>query len=277
MFRRANTDPYFNRLPAATQYILGGFSDIDRRATDRGNLYVSDINDSHPGNVRLKVTPVLGVASPGPASGRTGYYQPPKPCCGQWRPPEDDEDERDCIADVKNFLDSLPSPDEYKEQLFESELDGCASYWWKRHCNMFTVTIYHYVVGCVTPWGGGWPCCGCNRECDCCGNVVSGHVTWCETYIFPNCAAAQAFAEKLAATRCTKIEYCVGDPCILTAIAHYCTGDDAICQNMNCQLYTDKTSPVAYDHGSGYDCGNNATKEDRQKARDDSAWAKTVC
>ena len=188
MFRRANTDPYFNRLPAATQYILGGFSDIDRRATDRGNLYVSDINDSHPGNVRLKVTPVLGVASPGPASGRTGYYQPPKPCCGQWRPPEDDEDERDCIADVKNFLDSLPSPDEYTEQLEETESD-CASAFLLWLCNYYKVTIWHCLVKCV--WINGW-CYNCNpgdtgKVCICQGPW------WCEEYVFSSCQAARNF------------------------------------------------------------------------------------
>ncbi len=71
LFVRANTDPYNNRSPSGTQFRINGYSDIDRRWSDRGNLFVSDNNDRHPGNVRLKSTPILGVASSGPDSDNT--------------------------------------------------------------------------------------------------------------------------------------------------------------------------------------------------------------
>ncbi len=71
LFSRANIDPYNNSHPSGTQFRLNGYSDIDRRWSDRGNLFVSDNNDNHPGNVRLKVTPTLGVAAPGPDSENT--------------------------------------------------------------------------------------------------------------------------------------------------------------------------------------------------------------
>ncbi len=72
LFSRANPDPYNNSNPIGTQFKLNGYSDIDRRWSDRGNLFVSDGNDNHPGVVRLKSTPILGVAAPGPDSENTG-------------------------------------------------------------------------------------------------------------------------------------------------------------------------------------------------------------
>ena len=72
LFSRANTDPYNNSNPSETQFRVNGYSDIDRRWSDRGNLYVSDGNDKYPGVVRLKSTPTLGVAAPGPDSENTG-------------------------------------------------------------------------------------------------------------------------------------------------------------------------------------------------------------
>ena len=71
LFSRANPDPYRNSGPTNTQYINNGFVDLDRRWADRGSLWVSDLGDNHPGAVRLKTSPTLGTASPGPDSDNT--------------------------------------------------------------------------------------------------------------------------------------------------------------------------------------------------------------
>ncbi len=280
LFERANPDPYNNRNPVNTQFRLNGYSDIDRRWSDRGTLYIADGNDNHPGTVRLKSTPILGVAAPGPNSLRTGYFEPGQTCCGGRRTEEKDEEElyEECIVGSLDFLDSLPTPSEYTEQLDKSR--ASCSRIMNKNCNIFRVYVHHYKVSCVTSWGGGFPCCKCGKKCNCCGKVVSGRITKCETYVFPNCAAAVAFAQSLYATRCLATEYCVGDKCILSVgMGYSCINaqEDKICQRYGCQLFEDRTSPVAYDQGSGYNCGSNSSKDDRPPAEDDNAWGKYSC
>ena len=272
LFVRANTDPYNNRSPSGTQFRINGYSDIDRRWSDRGNLFVSDNNDRHPGNVRLKSTPTLGVASPGPNSLRTvteDYSN--KPCCDDRVIPEDEEDKRDCVADAKNFLDSLPSPEEYSDQLLESDYGSCGSSSLKLLCNYYEVIVWHCTVQCV--WING-TCYNCipgdtGKLCLCNGPW------WCEEYIFPSCRALYAFV--------TRIEPMLGlyhpvsvvgqDTMIARSWTTRC--DDDLCENIDCLLFTDKMSPVAYSSGvpGDGDCG----KDDRQSASDDSAWAQAVC
>ena len=72
IFPRDNPDPYNNSSPIGTQFTDNGYGDLDRRVSDRGILYISDQGDSSPGSVRLKSTPSLGTASPGPDSENTG-------------------------------------------------------------------------------------------------------------------------------------------------------------------------------------------------------------
>ena len=49
-FKRTTPDPY-NNVSGETQFTLNGFSDIDRRTSDRGSRFISDSGDSHPGSV----------------------------------------------------------------------------------------------------------------------------------------------------------------------------------------------------------------------------------
>ena len=49
-FKRTTPDPY-NNVSGETQFTSNGFSDIDRRISDRGSRFISDSGDSHPGSV----------------------------------------------------------------------------------------------------------------------------------------------------------------------------------------------------------------------------------
>ncbi len=69
-FNRANPYPYRN-YSGTTQFTSNGYSYLDRRVSDRGTRYISDLGDSYPGSVRLKSTPSLLSPSPGPDSDNT--------------------------------------------------------------------------------------------------------------------------------------------------------------------------------------------------------------
>ncbi len=272
LFSRANTDPYRNSHPSGTQFRINGYSDVDRRWSDRGNLYVSDINDNHPGNVKLKSTPILGVAAPGPDSLRTGIIEPAKPCCDGVIPPVDEEDERDCVADAKNFLDSLPSPDEYSDQLYETDLDGCGSSFLLWLCNYYEVTIWHCTAKCV--WINGW-CYNCTQGdtgklCLCQGSM------WCEKYVFTTCAAALAFLNRIEPQLGLYYPVATVGQDTMINISWFTRCDDDLCESQGCLLFPGRNSPVAYTAGVKGDgsCGESG---DRQKASEDSAWARTVC
>ncbi len=58
IFKRTTPDPY-NNVSGETQFTLNGFSDIDRRISDRGSRFISDSGDSHPGELILRVTPTM--------------------------------------------------------------------------------------------------------------------------------------------------------------------------------------------------------------------------
>ena len=273
LFSRANTDPYHNSHPSGTQFRVNGYSDVDRRWSDRGNLYVADGNDSHPGVVRLKFTPTLGVAAPGPDSLRTGILEPAKPCCDGREVPEDEEDKRDCVADAKNFLDSLPTPDEYRDQLLETDLGGCGSSFLLYLCNYYKVIVWHCTVKCV--WIGG-TCYNCNpgdtgELCLCQGPW------WCEEYIFSTCAAAVAFLRRIEPQLSLSHPVAVVGQDTMIATNWFTRCDDDLCEGISCLLFLGRNSPVAYTAGvkGDGDCGGG--EEGRQPASDDSAWVKTVC
>ncbi len=275
LFERANTDPYNNSHPVNTQFRLNGYSDIDRRESDRGILYIADGNDNHPGNVRLKTTPTLGISAPGPNSLRTGYYEPAKPCCGdREQPPVEEDDLRNCVTDARNFLDSLPSPDEYKDQLYETDLGGCSSAFLLWLCNFYEVTVWHCLVKCV--WIGG-SCYNCTQGdtgklCLCQGPW------WCEKYVFTTCKAARAFLRAIEPMLGLYHPVAVVGSDTMIARSWFARCDDDLCENQGCLLFPDRNSPVAYTSGvaGDRDCGDG-TGGDRQPASDDNAWGKTVC
>lgn len=55
---RTTPDPY-NNTSGETLYTAYNFSDIDRRETDRGIRYISDLGDRHPGTLVVSSTPVM--------------------------------------------------------------------------------------------------------------------------------------------------------------------------------------------------------------------------
>jgi hypothetical protein len=71
LFPRETLDPY-NNVSGSTLFTNNNYTDLDRRVSDRGTRRISDQGDRHPGSVRLKSTPSLGTASPGPDSENTG-------------------------------------------------------------------------------------------------------------------------------------------------------------------------------------------------------------
>jgi len=276
LFSRANPDPYRNSSPSNTQYTLGGFTDLDRRWVDRGNLYPSDLGDSHPGVVRLKTSPTLGVAAPGPnslLSGRYGTFR--KQCCSQREDPEDEEDEEtevNCVSDSKNFLNSLPTPQEYMDQLLDSE-GACASAILHYLCNYYEVTIWHCpLVQCV--WIGGL-CYNCHagqtgKICLC-----NPSTWWCEKFVFGSCRAAQAFYAVV------EPQFGLHHPVAVVgqhSLVHgYLSGrcDDDSCEASGCLNDIDRNSPLAYTAGGEGDdtCGEGG----RQPAPDDNAWTAATC
>ena len=273
LFSRANTDPYHNSHPSGTQFRVNGYSDVDRRWSDRGNLYIADGNDNHPGVVRLKSTPILGVAAPGPNSLRTGTEDySVKPCCGdREEPSEDEEDKRDCVADAKNFLDSLLTPNDYGKLLDSSARTRCSPAL-TRLCNMYSVTVWHCTVKCV--WINGW-CYNClpgdtGKLCLCAGS------RWCEEYIFPSCRAARAFLKRIEPMLGLYHPVAVVGEDTMIARSWFTRCDDDLCENLGCLLFPGRNSPVAYTSGvpGDRDCGKY---DIRQPASENSAWVKTVC
>ena len=275
MFPRANPDPYNNRGPTNTQFTINGFSDIDRRWADRGSLYVSDVGDNYPGGTILKSTPYLYDPNPGPNSimdGQNSYGS--KICCQKEE--EEDEDELTCIEQTKNFLDSLPSPDEYKQQLLDKEGPCTSSLMFL--CNYYSVTIWHCTVKCV--WIGG-RCYNCNpgdtgKLCLCNG------AWWCEEYVFPSCRAALEFIRLIDPNLSLYHPVAVVGQDTMIARSWFTRCDDNLCKRNGCLLFEDRNTPVAYTAGVKGDgsCGEGVDEDGnskRQPASDDNAWTNVNC
>jgi hypothetical protein len=270
LFPRANPDPYRNSSITNTQFRLNGYSDIDRRWTDRGSLYISDLGDSYPGSVILKSTPTLLASTRGPDSimdGQQGFG--PRQCCGGTE--EEQEEEQTCVEEVKDFLDSLPSPDEYGEWLLDEH--GFIGYL----CNYYRVTVWHYTVVTGTSIGIG-PC----FEIGCTGECITGAGIWCEKYVFANCEAAVAFTKGIEPQECnTHPTAEVGQPAIFS-VNGYEKCDD-YCEEHGLVLDLDRETPVAYtagypgDRSCGEDDNDGDGEPDRRPAPDNNAWGKYVC
>ena len=269
-FNRTTPDPFRN-YSGITQFTTNGYTDLDRRVSDRGTRYISDLGDSYPGTVILKSTPSLLSPAPGPNSKRTGISVEDARCC------QIIEEEKDqaCIDREVDFLNDLPSPEEYREELNE-QANGCSAIE-LRLCNYFVVRVYHeYVVEHVClPGGGGSTDVGVVGKC--CSIIYD----WCETIVFSTCTAKNVFAQYVKTQRCIDkySKATVGEP----AITHYdstsCTEDyDETCIDDGCALDPDNVKPVAYTSGprstSGGNCGEGAKK---LEATEDSAWVKYSC
>ena len=260
LFSRANTDPYHNSNPVNTQYLINGYSDIDRRESDRGSLYVSDINDNPPGDLRLKSgvsgldTPTLQVAAPGPDSLRTGYFEPAKPCCSQQEEEEDDEDPCD-------FLNSLPTPSEYKQQLDQSSV---CSYYYSTVCNIYTLEINWLHVDGAAPQGAPCDKSGAGRVC-------RWSSPWTECYIFPNYKAFNAAWSVVEPLQVGRYHNATIGNHIFAAFSPW-RDRDTECKDMGCLVFPDRMSPVAYATHDGWDPGCEGDGE----CREDNFWSKFI-
>ncbi len=270
-FNRANPDPFNNSL-GSTQFTINGYSDLDRRVSDRGTRYISDLGDSYPGTVRLKSTPSLLSPAPGPDSKRTGIIRDQLPCC-----PSIIEEEEDivCIDREVDFLNDLPTPEEYIEEL-NAQANGCSSLE-LRLCNYFVIRVYHeYVINFVCLPGGGT-----STSPGIVGKCCSTIYDWCETIVFSTCTARNVFAQYVKGEECVNkySKATVGKPAITHWDGTSCTEDyDEECVDSGCALDPDNAKPVAYTSGPRSTSGGNCGEGDETlEATKDSAWVGYSC
>ncbi|MFW9874463.1 MAG: hypothetical protein ACFFG0_15260, partial [Candidatus Thorarchaeota archaeon] len=241
-----------------------------------GSLYVSDLGDSYPGSVILKSTPFLYSPFPGPGSimdGQQSYG--PKICCRDTEEGEEEEEEEpECVEVAQDFLNSLPSPMDYRQWLLDTY--GLIGYL----CNYHPVTVWHYTFVTCTTVGAG-PCC----EPGCSGKCCVGAGIWCEEYIFATCVAARTFYLSIEPEACVSHPTAtVGMPSIFSVNGPSgdCSGDD-YCKSLGKLLYEDRMTPVAYtagypgDNSCGEDDNDGNGLPDRRPAPDDAAWIDYVC
>ena len=110
MFDRTTSDPFRN-YSGATRFTDNGYPDVDRRGSDRGARYISDLGDSSPGSLILKSTPILLAPAPGPDSKRTGITVEKKKCCPVVE--EEEEEDEDCVQGAVDYLNNLPKPADF--------------------------------------------------------------------------------------------------------------------------------------------------------------------